>query len=76
MKGDLEYADFTHKEERRTPAVSGLGVIALTGLFITVTVAGTIFGVHLMNKIDSLQVWMSNVKIFILNNYNQLEKIL
>ena len=53
MKGDLEYAGHTHKDDRRSPVVSGLGVIAITGLLITITTAGVIFGVHLMNKIDN-----------------------
>ena len=63
MKGDLEYAGHTHKEERRTPAVSGLGVIAITGLLITVTVAGTIFGVHLMNKIDNQSSRINSLEV-------------
>ena len=59
MKGDLEYAGHAHpskESSRRSPVISGLGVIAITGLLITVTTAGTIFGVHLLNRIDSLQV--------------------
>ena len=56
MKGDLEYAGHTHKAERRSPVVSGLGVIAITGLLIAVTTAGVIFGVHLLNRIDQLAV--------------------
>lgn len=57
MKGDLEYAGHTQKEsERRSPVISGLGVIAVTGLLITITTAGCIFGVHLLNRIDTLQV--------------------
>ena len=60
MKGDLEYAGHTHKDDRRSPVVSGLGVIAITGLLITITTAGVIFGVHLMNKIDSQSEHLMN----------------
>ena len=60
MKGDLEYAGHTHKDDRRSPVVSGLGVIAITGLLITITTAGIIFGVHLMNKIDSQSEHLMN----------------
>lgn len=60
MKGDLEYAGHAHNskesERRRSPIVSGLGAIAIVGFLITITTAGTIFGVHLLNRIDSLQV--------------------
>ena len=70
MKGDLEYAGHTHKDERRSPVVSGLGVIAITGLFITVTVAGTVFGVHLMNKIDN-QSQQINIQSQQINSQSQ-----
>lgn len=59
MKGDLEYAGHAHpskETERRSPIVSGLGVIGIVGFLITITTAGTIFGVHLINRIDNLQV--------------------
>lgn len=59
MKGDLEYAGHAHpskESDRRSPVVSGLGLIVITGLLITITTAGTIFGVHLLNRIDNLQV--------------------
>ena len=59
MKGDLEYAGHAHlskESQRRSPVLSGLGVIAITGVLITITTAGIIFGVHLVNRIDNLQV--------------------
>jgi len=49
--------------------ISGLGVIAITGLLITVTTAGTIFGVHLLNRIDDLQVFISYRIILIVNTH-------
>ena len=63
MKGDLEYAGHTHKDDRRSPVVSGLGVIAITGLLITITTAGVIFGVHLMTKIDSQSAEIVQLKV-------------
>lgn len=75
MKGDLEYAGHTNKDERRSAAVSGLGVIALTGLLITVTIAGTIFGVHLMNKIDNQSVQIRSQSEQINSQSAQIEEL-
>ena len=70
MKGDLEYAGHTHKDDRRSPVVSGLGVIAITGLLITITTAGVIFGVHLKNKIDN-QSQQINIQSQQINSQSQ-----
>ena len=62
MKGDLEYAGHAHpskESQRRSPVISGIGMIAITGFLITITTAGVIFGVHLLNRIDNLQVCIS-----------------
>lgn len=67
MKGDLEYAGHTHPSNHRSPLVSGLCAIAVTGILITFTTAAIIFGVHLLNKIDHLQVMAIDSKLIKIN---------
>lgn len=59
MKGDVEYAGHTPsiKEERRQTAfTSNIGAIAIIGFLIAIVTAGTIFSLHILQKVDKVQV--------------------
>lgn len=60
MKGDVEYAGHTlpsrEPERRQSGVTSNLGTIANIGFLIAIATAGTIFCVHLMQRMDRIQV--------------------
>lgn len=71
MKGDVEYAGHTStmKDERRQFAfASNISAIAAIGFSIAIITAGTIFCVHIMQKVDRMQVSQVNVTYTMYNS--------
>jgi len=54
MKGDEECAG--HTQGVRRGGFPAVGTLVTVGLVFTVTIAGVIFGVHVLQKMDNMQV--------------------